>query len=291
MQPITALTGVTLCTPNVEAMTDFYAGAFGLAVSVSGPDEAALRGAAGTARQLVLRRAARRGLAGLSFALRSAEDVDASARALQAAGVPVPSLPGWTADGYSFTALDPDGLSLCFAAAPAQEAAPGPDDKPLYVSHVVINTPQSGRMLAFYCGVLGFTVSDSYEKGLLSFLRCDQPQHHCIGISPAQASGLNHFAMDCGGIDALMRCVGRMKARGHAPVWGPGRHGPGGNVFCYFEDPDGFVPEFTCDVLQIEDPAAWQPHEWARTPENGNTWLTGGPSPRAIELMSGQGPA
>lgn len=28
MQPITALTGVTLCTPNVEATTDFYAGAF-----------------------------------------------------------------------------------------------------------------------------------------------------------------------------------------------------------------------------------------------------------------------
>lgn len=157
--------------------------------------------------------------------------MDASAQALQAAGAPVSSSPGWTADGYSFTALDPDGLSLCFAAAPAQEAATGPDDKPLYISHVVINRPQSERMLAFHCGVLGFTVSDS-------FLRCDQPQHHCIGISPAQASGLNHFAMDCGGIDAL-----------------------------------------------------WQPHEWARTPENGNTWLTGGPSPRAIELMSGQGPA
>lgn len=39
MQPVIALTGITLCTPTVKAMTDFYAGAFGLAVSVTGPDE------------------------------------------------------------------------------------------------------------------------------------------------------------------------------------------------------------------------------------------------------------
>ena len=57
--------------------------------------------------------------------------------------------------------------------------------------------------------------------------------------------------MDCGSVDALMRGLSRMKALGHEPVWGPGRHGPGGNVFCYFEDPTGFVPEYTCEVIQI----------------------------------------
>lgn len=290
MQPIKALIGVTLHTPHMQAMADFYAGAFGLAISAVGPEETGLRGAAGTPRQLVLRRAEQQGLAGLTFAMGSAHDVDQSAAALRAAGVVILQSPGASADGHAFVAVDPDGLQLCFAAAAPTDPIPAKGDKPLYLSHVVINTPQPDRMLAFYRDVLGFTVSDAYEKGLLSFLRCDQPQHHCLGISPAKASGLNHFAMDCGGIDALMRGVGRMKAKGHSPVWGPGRHGPGGNIFCYFEDPDGFVPEFTCDVLQIEDPAAWQPQEWTRTPENGNTWLTGGPSPRAIELMSGQAP-
>ena len=47
------------------------------------------------------------------------------------------------------------------------------------------------------------------------------------------------------------------------------------------------MPEFTCDVLQIDAGHEWRAREWARTPENGNVWLSGGPSPRAVELMNG----
>ena len=131
-------------------------------------------------------------------------------------------------------------------------------------------------------------VTDAYENDLLVFLKCDQPQHHCIGISPGDAGALNHFSVDVGSIDGLMKGIGRMQKAGFTPIWGPGRHGPGGNVFAYFEDPTGFVAEFTCDVLQIDDPESWQARHWPRVPENANVWGTGGPTPRAIALMSGQ---
>ena len=161
------------------------------------------------------------------------------------------------------------------------------DDRPLYPSHVVINSPDALRLVEFYTKTLGFVVTDAYEKELLTFLRCDQPQPHCIAISPAETAGLNHFALDCRDLDSVMRSVGRMQALGYTPIWGPGRHGPGGNIFCYYQDPDSFVPEFTCDVLQIADPDRWEPKEWPRIPINGNVWGTGGPTPRALELMSG----
>ena len=79
-----------------------------------------------------------------------------------------------------------------------------------------------------------------------------------------------------------------MQKLGFKPLWGPGRHGPGGNVFCYFEDPSGLVCEFTCELFQIEDEASWIAKEWERTADNGNVWGTGGPSQRAIDLMSGR---
>jgi catechol 2,3-dioxygenase-like lactoylglutathione lyase family enzyme len=161
----------------------------------------------------------------------------------------------------------------------------------MYMSHVVLNSPHPERLIEFYVDTLGFRISDKYERGLLTLLRCHQPQHHCLGIAPASYSGLNHFAMDCGTIDAVMTGVGRMKRAGIEPIWGPGRHRPGGNVFCYFEDPNGFVAEFTCEVLSIPDGDRWEPKEWARTPENANVWGTGGASPRAIKLMNDNPPA
>src|SRR5258708_2108734 len=40
---------------------------------------------------------------------------------------------------------------------------------------------------------------------------------------------------------------------GFAPVWGPGRHGPGNNVFGYFVGPHGGVIEYTAEVEELDD--------------------------------------
>jgi catechol 2,3-dioxygenase-like lactoylglutathione lyase family enzyme len=288
MRPIASLVGITLDTPRLEAMADFYEAAFGLARASGDTHEVALNGEAGSTAQLRLRRALTRGLVELRFAMRSKIDVDTSAAALSSQGVGLVEPPADANDGYGFAIRDPDGTKLRFSVQPEpSREAPVPRDRPLFVSHVVLNSLDPARLVDFYVDVLGFAVSDAYEKGLLTLLRCDQPQHHCIGIAPGETVSLNHFAMDCGNLDALMRSVGRMQRLGHSPVWGPGRHGPGGNIFCYYQDPDENAPEFTCDVLQIADPQSWQPKEWARTAANGNTWGTGGPTPRAVELMNG----
>lgn len=290
MRPIAALVGLTIKTPQIETMTRFYADAFGLTVQSHDDHAVNLGGTVGPSAQLTLRRAAQRGLEGLTFAMRSRENVDASAAELQAAGITLAAEPAVRGDDYDFAIKDPDGFILRFKVAdvPTPHGHDG-TDRPLFLSHVVLNTRDATRLVDFYTTILGFTTSDAYEKGLLTFLRCDQPQHHCIGISPGPVDGLNHFAMDCGNIDAVMRSISRMHSLNHEPIWGPGRHGPGGNIFCYYEDPDGFVPELTCDVLQITDERAWQPRIWERIPANANVWNSGGPTQRAIELMSGTG--
>lgn len=283
MQPPIALSGLVLETPLLADTGAFYADHFGLQPEWPSEREVALSVVAAAHPPLVLRHGAVPRLAALSFAYPHRQALARAQREADAAGL------GPRAGGDGFAVLDPDGCELRFHIGSDASSADRSlaIDRPLFMSHVVVNSPEPERLVAFYRDRLGFAVTDRYEKGLLTFLKCDQRQHHCVGVAPAERAGLNHFAMDCGTLDALMRGISRMRSLGHEPLWGPGRHGPGGNIFCYFEDPAGFVPEYTCDVMQIEDDADWVPAEWKRTPENANVWLSGGPPARAVALMSG----
>ena len=66
-----------------------------------------------------------------------------------------------------------------------------------------------------------------------------------------------------------MRGIGRLRDAGYPPVWGPGRHGPGNNVFGYFVGPHGGVIEYTAEVEEVGDdykvggPEDWK---WPRGP-------------------------
>ena len=281
MGHVTSLQRVHLRTPRIEDSVAFYTKGFGLTLLSDDGQTARFSGARSGVEVLRVTKGAP-GLAGLAFTI-PAEEMNAALDEFSAKGLaPVAAEEG-------FTVLSPDGHAFDFVVdqgAPDATATDG--GLPLFVSHVVMNSLDAPRLTSFFVDDLGFVVADRYERDLLTFLKARQPQHHCIGVSPGEASTLNHFSLDVGSIDALMRSVGRMKKAGFEPVWGPGRHGPGGNVFCYFEDPTGFVAEFTCDVLQIEDDSTWVPKEWPRVPDTANVWGTGGPSPRAVGLMAGR---
>ena len=289
MEPIKRLRSVHLATPELEASTAFYTAGFGLRARGERDGVRAFSGARSEDAVLRLEAADRPRMVGLTFALADAAALARAREALGAAGLEAGAGDPDDASGVSFSVTDPDGRRIAFAVdAGAPDEAPVEDGRPLFVSHAVLNSPDAPRLSAFYTATLGLGLADRYEKGLLDFLRVDQPQHHCLGVSPAERASLNHFSVDVGSIDALMRGIGRMKQAGHEPIWGPGRHGPGGNVFCYFEDPAGFVAELTCEVGKIADDAAWEAKEWPRVPEVANVWLTGGPTPRAIALMGGE---
>lgn len=283
MRPITRLRSIQIETEAFDRSVEFYTRGFGLSVDRNDGSVACFSGSRDQKRVLEVQKGSRDGLVGLTFAMADRDDLQASREFLSQKGV------ANTGDSANeFAIKDPDGNRITFVIDDGDpDGRPTDDGRPLYLSHVVLNSADPAKMTQFFVDVLGFKIADRYERDLLSFLRCAQKQHHCIGISPGEKASLNHFSLDVGGIDALMKSVGRMKRAGFEPIWGPGRHGPGGNVFCYYEDPSGFVSEFTCDVIQIEDEDNWIPKEWPRVPDTANVWGTGGPSPRAIELMSG----
>jgi len=93
-------------------------------------------------------------------------------------------------------------------------------------------------------------------------VRCND-SHHSTAFARAGFSSLNHIAFEMADMDAVMRGIGRLRDHGMVPAWGPGRHGPGANVFAYFIAPFGPVIEFSTAVEKVaEDYQAGAPEDW-----------------------------
>lgn len=186
-------------------------------------------------------------------------------------------------DETTATFRDPDGNLIELVAWHGEDRRPagdGPDFGPRKLGHVVLWTPHIDAMESFYA-VLGLRVTDRTAMGM-SFLRCGADHHSLALVKHAEKTGLQHAAFDVGTIDAVMREKGRLTAAGHECLWGPGRHGPGNNVFSYYRDPAGNIVEFYGDLQQFpEDEPFGEPVYWG--PEHkGDIWGVAGPAPLAF---------
>jgi len=81
-------------------------------------------------------------------------------------------------------------------------------------------------------------------------------------------------------LDSVMRGAGRMRDDGRAIEWGPGRHGPGNNVFCYFLGPEDMPVELTAEMQQIDGShRAKTAEQWRWLPGRLDHWgISAGPS-------------
>ena len=291
MATVTDLGGLILTTPDMDRSIEFYKNCWGLVpVEHRSGDALFFKGTSNEPWILGLESGHQRGIATVRFSLDSIADVDEIHASLKAAGVEILGHPAdldQPGDYYGFRFVDPDGnrieLSTLTQSGSEDNATGG--FLPQRLSHLVLNSPDNVTLRNFYIEQLGFQLADWYEKDIFFFLRCNE-QHHCLGIERCDNSSLNHVAFLVEDLDAMMRFIGRMTNLGLEPLWGPGRHGPGGNCFCYFEDPAGYVVEVTSELIVIPDGEEWTPKAWKPGPENANVWLTGGRTERAIQLMS-----
>ena len=167
--------------------------------------------------------------------------------------------------GHGIIVEMPEGELFRFLTG-SEEVAPIDDpDLPVKLTHVVCNAVDAEQSGLAVEEILNFTVSDR-TKGMV-FVRCNA-SHHSTAFARAGFNSLNHIAFEMADMDAVMRGVGRLRDNEYAPAWGPGRHGPGDNVFAYFIAPFGAVVEFSTAVEIVpDDYQAGAPEDWT-WPEN-----------------------
>ena len=219
-----------------------------------------------------------------AFALPDPARLDRAERVLAARGVALlPSPTPLFADG-AFAVADPDGR-LVVLGVPRQDLA-GRDlaDTPAAhlsgrLQHVVVASRDLSPMLRFYEEVLGFVVSDYVFDGegaervpTVGFFRSD-PEHHSFAVFRCPETRPDHHCYEADSWNALRDWADHM-ARLRIPLWwGPGRHGPGNNLFFMVKDPHGYLVEISAELEIVPDGV--EKRSWKHEERTLNLWGPG----------------
>ncbi|MBV6489452.1 MAG: hypothetical protein GHHEDOFH_03434 [Pseudorhodoplanes sp.] len=162
----------------------------------------------------------------------------------------------------AFSVRDPDGNGVVFGIAnPDDHDRPGLRGP---LQHVTLATFDVGAIEDFYAGKLGFLVSDRVinDKGGLatSFMRSNH-EHHTLACFLSSRRGVDHHSYEAGEWNTIRDWADRFAARNIRLMWGPGRHGPGNNLFVFIADPDGNWIEVSAELELMRDrPVRHWPH-------------------------------
>ncbi|WP_096203153.1 VOC family protein [Bacillus sp. FJAT-45350] len=293
MLGITHLRHISLFTPNLKEQSEFYSEIWGLDKVYEDEENVYFRGAGPEHHILHLNAGEEKGLHHIAFGLVDKHAVDEAAKKLKSMGIQLVSEPGYLEEeggGYGFRFVDPENRCIelsCWVEIHTTEWTKKKSSNPSLLNHVVLNTESIDNAVDFYTEVLGFKVTD-WSEHQMCFLRCNK-NHHSIAFNHEGHASVNHIAYEVDGVNEVMRGITNIKKNGYQELWGPGRHGPGDNIFCYFQDPGGFVMEYTCYLSTVEDESTWRAQVWKRVPHLMDQWGTAGPPrPEARAAMGGK---
>ncbi|WP_126225787.1 VOC family protein [Burkholderia ambifaria] len=285
---VTALRGIAIGVPDLALAEQFYTETWRLAVVARTADAVYLRGTGAAHHILALHRSEQPDVRSVDFSVASIDALHALAQVIPEHGGAIVSSPDATGEpggGTQLVARDPQGRILRFIAGDERHADTAEvEDRPVKITHVVLNSADVAVAQRFFEDALGFKLSD--RTRIMAFMRCSS-DHHSIALADATENTLNHIAFLMPDLDSVMRGGGRMNDAGYPIEWGVGRHGPGNNVFAYFLGPFDFVIEYTAEVQQVDDTyRTGGPADWTWPPGRIDQWGVGrAPSPRLKEAQ------
>jgi catechol 2,3-dioxygenase-like lactoylglutathione lyase family enzyme len=255
------LRSVELAIPDVDPAAEFLEGLWGLAPAGSAGKTCFWRGSGDHPYILSLTQAAAPAVVAITFSgaqeeLRKIRNLDRTF-----------DVPG---GGKGFEIAGPEAQRYRFILENERPRPVADRDKPVQLAHAVLNSTDVEACERFAVETLGFKVSD--RTAHMRFVRCNR-KHHALAYAKSDLASLNHIAFEMRDMDAVMRGIGRLRDAGFDCVWGPGRHGPGNNVFGYFVAPWGGIVEYTAEVSEVgDDYKVGSPDDWKWPPGRIDHW-------------------
>ncbi|RDK07197.1 VOC family protein [Cupriavidus lacunae] len=188
---------------------------------------------------------------------------------------PPPSTASLLFHDDAFTVRDPQGRRLILGVARVPRSA---DRMAARVQHTVFQTTELEKVLDFYVNRIGFAVSDEVvdEDGALMtcFLRSDD-EHHSLAFFRGSNNAWDHHCYETRSWNDIRDWGDRFARARRSIFFGPGRHGPGNNLFFMVTDPDGNRIELSAELVQVDAgglPGVW-PHEEYTLNSWGRGWI------------------
>jgi catechol-2,3-dioxygenase len=256
-----------LHSPDPERLATFYAHAMAMTAERA---DAGWR-LEGPSRRMLISKGSAKHLAHAAFAVRNQQDLDGvRSNATNNGLAPKEAQSPLFAPG-AFGVADPDGNVIVFGLATDETRSD--ELRPRgRLQHLTLATRDVGAIETFYSEKLGFGVSDRVirddGKVMTCFMRSDH-EHHNLACFYQDRQGIDHHSYEAGEWDALRDWCDRLAERDIKLMWGPGRHGPGNNLFVFIEDPDGNWIEISAELELIRDRPV---KHWPHAPQTLNRW-------------------
>lgn len=282
----TAVSHIGFTVPDVDKTAHFYQKILGMHVHNYDAESDAMRLGWGSGHHTLELTTGAPGLSHFGFEVRDDGGLDGIRERLTAAGIDHRQLADrWideavgTPDGIEVT--DPDGNQVHFHSAVKRQGENSADTgrRPVKFQHTTIGTDNLTPLLDFFVATIGFHISDQLSDGRFAWLRSD-PDHHTLAIvNVGKRGGLDHYSYDLAQWEDFKQWCDRLTELGVDVQWGPGRHGPGNNLFIFFDDPAGNHIELSAEMEKFyDDRVAYVPRQWAPIPNTINLW--GGQLPK-----------
>mgnify|MGYP001226243304 CR=1 FL=1 len=140
------------------------------------------------------------------------------------------------------------------------------------IQHITFTSKNLDNFIEFYVNKLGFRMSDKVVnnegKVTTCFMRSNQ-EHHTVACFLSNKSGLDHYSFEAGTWEWIKNWCDHFSKQNIPLIWGPGRHGPGNNLFAFIEDPDGNKIEISAELEIVHDR---QVKKWPHEPKTLNLW-------------------
>lgn len=259
---------ISLQSPQPEALAHFYRDALQMQIEATGNGSWLCRG---PNRQVLLKHGVKNRLGHIGFAARNRDALEFVRKELESQNL---KLTESERDGLldnAFGVEDPDGNRVFFGLANGQKAD-GTGGIYGALQHIAYGTQQLAEMVGFYRDVLGFAEVDRVrnEAGVVKvcFLRSNH-EHHTVAIFQSDRVGLDHHAYEVGNWDGIRDWADFFSSKNAPITWGPGRHGPGNNLFIFTEDTDGNHIEISAELEVVRDRPVI---DWPFVPSTLNIW-------------------
>jgi len=259
---------VHLHSPDPERLAAFYSNAMEMTASAVGADVWLLTG---PSRRLLISRGPAKYLAHAAFAVRDSEGLIGLRARAERTGVKTKNVENSLLAAGAFGVNDPDNNLVIFGLDKkdievADKRLRGP------LQHLTLATRNVQAIEGFYADKLGFGVSDRVVcedgKVMTCFMRGNH-EHHNLACFYQDRQGVDHHSYEAGEWDTLRDWCDQLAAKGIKLMWGPGRHGPGNNLFIFIVDPDDNWIEISAEIEVIHDRAT---KHWPHTEQTLNLW-------------------
>lgn len=253
---------------NPERLARFYASAMDMDLRAVSDAEWRCEG---PRRRFVSLAGEDKKLAYAGLACRNEEGLSLLRSRIEAEGIALLKSPSPYFQDRAFAVRDPDGHLICFGLAKAEALAPKGLQGP--TQHLTFASTNVDAFVDFYVGKLGFQLTDRvlHEDGrLATAFTTSNHEHHTIAcfLTPDRC-GVDHHSYEAGDWNYIRNWCDHLAAQDIQLTWGPGRHGPGNNLFIFITDPDGNWIEISAELEVIHDRDAV---DWPQHPRTLNKW-------------------